>query len=71
MVLEGARQHGGLIPYTLFLSKQHQQNLQAQPFGDAHEARFAASAQTSLQEQTALEAKPQGSFEDYVARYYA
>jgi glutamate--cysteine ligase len=71
IVLAGARQHGGLIPYTLHLSQQHQQQLMAQPLDAALEARFAASAQTSLQEQQALEAQPQGSFEDYVARYYA
>ncbi len=70
-VLEGARKHGGLIPYTLHLSRQHQQALLAQPLSADAEARFADSAKTSLAEQAELEAEPQGSFDDFVARYYA
>ena len=71
IVLEGARQHGGLIPYTLHLSNQHQASLLAQPLHAALNERFVASVATSLAEQKALEAKPQGRFEDYVAAYYA
>ena len=70
VVLEGARAHGGLIPYTLLLSRQHQQSLLAQPLDADTKARFAQSATTSLLEQAALEALPQGSFDDFVARYY-
>ena len=70
VVLEGARAHGGLVPYTLHLSRQHQQQLLAQPLDAATEARFAQSAKASLAEQAQLEAQPQGSFDEYVARYY-
>ena len=70
-VLEGCREHGGLVPYTLALSRQNQQSLLAQPFDDEKQARFSATARTSLEEQKALEARPQVSFEEYVAHYYA
>jgi hypothetical protein len=33
--------------------------------------KFLVSVQTSWQAQSQLEAQEQGSFEDYVARYYA
>ena len=71
IVLEGTRQFGGLIPYTLHLSNQHQASLMAQPLDAAITDRFVASAKASLTEQQDLEAKPQGSFEDFVADYYA
>ena len=71
MVLMGARQHGGIIPYTLHLSQQHHQQLLAQPLDAATEARFVASAKASLLEQAQLEAQPQGSFDEFVAQYYA
>ena len=70
MVLEGAREHGGLIPYTLHLSRQHQQQLLAQPMDNIALARFVDSARASLAEQAQIEAQPQGSFDEYVARYY-
>ncbi len=70
-VLEGARQNGGFFNYTLQLSRQHQQQLLAQPLDAQTEARFVASVQTSLLEQRRLEAQEQGNFEDFVAQYYA
>ncbi len=71
IVLEGVRAHGGLIPYTMHLSRQHVDNLLSQPFDAATAEKFSAAAIQSLEEQRALEAKPQSSFEDYVAHYYA
>jgi glutamate--cysteine ligase len=70
-VLAGVREHGGFFNYTLQLSQQHQRQLLAQPLDRVANAKFVVSAQTSLQEQQQLEAQPQGSFDDYVARYYA
>ena len=70
-VLEGLRTHGGFASYTLELSQQHQRQLQAQPLDEVANAKFLASVLTSLQDQQQLEAQEQGSFEDYVTRYYA
>ena len=53
------------------LSQPHKQALLAQPLDAITQARFAASVEKSLQEQQQLDASDQGSFEDYVARYYA
>ena len=70
-VLEGVRQHGGFAGYTLELSQQHQRELLAQGLDTQGSEKFLASVQTSWQAQSQLEAQDQGSFEDYVARYYA
>ena len=70
-VLAGAREQGGFFNYTMQLSRQHQQQLLAQPLDAASNAKFLASVQTSLDEQQRLEAAEQGSFEDFVAHYYA
>ena len=70
-VLAGTQQHGGLVPYTLHLSKQHHQSLLGQALDAAMNSKFSAATVDSLQEQQALEAKPQIRFEDYVAQYYA
>ena len=70
-VLDGVRACGGFTNYTLQLSQQHRTTLLAQPLDAVTDARFQASVQTSWQEQQRLEAQDQGSFEDYVARYYA
>ena len=69
-VLAGAQEQGGFFKYTMQLSRQHHQQLLAQPLDAASSARFLASVQTSLLEQQRLEATEQGSFEDFVARYY-
>ncbi len=70
-VLTGLRAHGGFASYTMELSQQHQRQLLAQPLDAPAEARFLASVQASWQEQQRLEAQDHGSFEDYVAHYYA
>ena len=70
-VLDGVRAHGGFANFTLQLSQQHHANLLAQPLDALAHTRFGASVQTSWQDQQRLEAQDQGSFDDYVARYYA
>ena len=70
-ILAASREHGGFFKYAMQLSQQHKQALLAQPLDAATQARFAASVGASLQEQRQLEASDQGSFEDYLARYYA
>ena len=70
-VLDGVRAHGGFAPYTLQLSQQHHARLLAQPLDEVASANFQASVQVSWQNLQRLEAQDQGSFDDYVARYYA
>lgn len=53
------------------LSRQHHQHLLAQPLDDTTTGKFLTSVQASLAEQQRLEATEQGSFEDFVASYYA
>jgi glutamate--cysteine ligase len=70
-VLEAAREHGGFFKYAMFASQQHKQALLAQPLDAETQARFENSAAESLVLQERIEAADEGSFEDYVARYYA
>ena len=70
-VLEGVRKEGGFLNFTLQLSAQHQRELLAQGLDAQGNEKFLASVQSSWQAQSELEAQDQGSFEDYVARYYA
>ena len=70
-VIEAAHSQGGYYKYAMELSRQHHAQLLAQPLDAASDAKFLASVQTSLAEQQRLEATEQGSFEDFVARYYA
>jgi glutamate--cysteine ligase len=70
-VLESAREHGGFFKYAMFASQQHKQALLAQPLDAETQARFENSTAESLVLQARIEAADQGSFEDYVARYYA
>ena len=70
-VLAGARDHGGFFKYTMQLSREHTQGLQAQPLDAAANARFVASVEASLSQQQQLDGAEQGSFEDFVTRYYA
>lgn len=70
-VLAGAREHGGFFKYAMHLSRQHTQSLQAQALNTADMAKFFASVETSLREHQQLEAQDKGSFEDFVANYYA
>ncbi len=70
-ILEAAREHGGYFRYTMQLSQQHTQSLQATALDAATIARFVASVADSQQAQQQLEAVEQGSFDDYIERYYA
>jgi len=70
-VLEGAREHGGFFKYAMAISQQHKQSLLAQPLAGATLERFEVAARDSLALQQRIEETDQGSFEDYVARYYA
>ena len=70
-VLAGAREHGGFFKYAMALSQQHTQSLRANPLGAEENASFVASVDASYRAQQQFEAAETGSFEDYVARYYA
>ena len=70
-VLAAARAHGGFFKHAMHMAQQHTQDLQAQPLDATETARFVASVEASLRAHQELEAADQGSFEDYVARYYA
>ena len=70
-VLDGISQAGGFVNYSMDWARRHQQQLLAQPLDAADNARFEASVQTSLSQQAQLEAAEQGSFEEFVAHYYA
>ena len=70
-VLAAIREHGGFLNYTLQLSTQHQRQLLAQPLDESAAASFRSSVQSSLQQQLQAEEQDQGSFDDYVTRYYA
>ena len=70
-VLEASHAAGGYFAYVMEASKKHKQALLNDPLDAQAQARFVDSAKTSLQAQADLEASEQGSFEDYVAGYYA
>ena len=70
-VLAAVQDHGDYFNCALKLSQQHHQQLMAQPLDQATLDRFNASVAESLAEQQRLEALDQGSFEAFVARYYA
>ena len=70
-VLDAVRKNGSFFNFTLELSQQHQRALLAQPLDAPTQDKFVTSVQASLQQQQRLEAAEQGSFEDFVARYYA
>ena len=70
-VLDGIRQAGGFSTYCLDLAHRHRRDLLAQPLAADTQAQFASSVQESLAAQQALESAEQGSFDDYVARYFA
>ncbi len=70
-VLEAARTQGGFLDYSLAVSEQHKRSLLAQPLDADILARFEHSARESLNLQQRIEAGDTGSFEDYVAAYYA
>jgi glutamate--cysteine ligase len=70
-VLSAMRELGGFSNYALHLAQQHTASLQAQALDAASQARFSASIGASWQKQQQLEAQEQGSFEEFVAHYYA
>ena len=70
-VLDGAREHGGFFKYAMAISQQHKQSLRAQPLEGETLQRFVTSAADSLALQKRIEDEDRGSFEEYVARYYA
>ncbi len=69
-VLAAAREAGGYFTYAKHMAQQHHQSLLAAPLDAATTARFVDATQTSMAEQRTLEATDQGSFADYVAKYY-
>jgi len=70
-VLEAAREHQGFFKYAMAVSQQHRATLLAQPLQGATLERFEISTRDSLALQRRIEENEQGSFEDYVAGYYA
>ena len=70
-MLAGSREHGGYFNFTMQLSQQHTRSLQAKGLDAATLASFADSVKTSVLELQKLEANEHGSFEDFVAQYYA
>jgi len=60
---------GNFAAYTLALSAQHKARLAAAAGRDAAlQAQFAAEAEASVEEQSAVERAERGSFEEYLAR---
>ncbi|MFO1190624.1 MAG: glutamate--cysteine ligase [Rhodoferax sp.] len=70
-VLEAARAHKGFFRYAMAVSQQHRAGLLAQPLQGELLERFEVSARDSLVLHQRIEAQEQGSFDDYVAGYYA
>jgi glutamate--cysteine ligase len=70
-VVEAVKQHGGYFNFAFEMSKAHTQALQAVPLGTETLNQFNASVHESLVSQAQLDAAPQGSFQDFVAGYYA
>ena len=70
-VLRATQEQGGFSNFAMHLAQQHAQSLQAQPLSAELAQKFATSVEASLREQQQLDAAPQGSFEDFVAQYYA
>ena len=71
LVLQAASDHGGFFKYAMAVSEQHKQSLLAQPLHGETLDRFVNSAAESLALQKRIEEADQGSFADFVARYYA
>lgn len=70
-VMEAITQQGGYFNFAFAQSKHHTQSLQAGVLEDGLHAQFKASAAGSLAAAAQIDASPQGSFEDFVAAYYA
>jgi glutamate--cysteine ligase len=70
-VLRATCEYGGFSNLALHLAQQHTQALQAQSLDANTRARFEASVQASWQAQAQQDTAEQGSFDDFVAGYYA
>ena len=70
-MLEAAREHKGFFKYAMGVSEQHKQTLLTQPLEGDTLQRFEISAADSLALHRRIEENEQGSFEEYVAGYYA
>jgi glutamate--cysteine ligase len=70
-VLRATREQGGFSGFAMQMARQHLDSLRAQPLDADATTRFSASVEASLREQQQLDAASQGSFDDFVARYYA
>jgi glutamate--cysteine ligase len=70
-VLRATREQGGFSNFAMQMARQHLDGLRAQPLDAATAQKFTDSVATSLREQQQLDAAAQGSFDDFVASYYA
>ena len=70
-VLAATREQGGFANFAFNLAQTHTQALKSQALSDQENDRMTASVATSLEAHRALEAADQGSFDDFVASYYA
>ena len=70
-VLRATREQGGFSNFALQLAQQHTESLQHQALDAATTDKFVTSVATSLLKQQQLDGAEQGSFEDFVASYYA
>jgi glutamate--cysteine ligase len=70
-VLEAVKSHGGYFNFAFEQSKTHTQNLQAVGLNASSLEQFKASVPASITAQQRAEAAQTGSFEDFVAAYFA
>ncbi len=70
-VIEAVKKHGSYFNFAMDMSKTHTQSLQAVAISTETQNLFKDSVQVSLDQQAQLDVTTQGSFEDFVAAYYA
>jgi len=70
-VLQQAKTHGGYFKYAKHMAQLHQQSFMHAPLAPNQIKDFEQSAKESIEAQQRLEANDVGSFEDYLANYYA
>jgi len=70
-VIEAVKKYGGYFNFAYDMSKTHTQSLQALALAEVTRLKFKDAAQASLAAQAQIDATQEGSFEDYVAAYYA
>lgn len=70
-VIEAVRQHDGYFNFAFAMSKAHTQSLQAVGLETQTLDKFKTSVQESLAAQQQVDAAIEGSFEDFVAAYFA